>query len=279
MPTLEDTILIIEPDSGLQAMFKAYFASVEGFQIHVVETGQDGIDTALKIRPRAIVIETKLPDKPGVVVFRQLQAYPRTAHIPVLFLAGGTEVFLKNQILSEGAHDFLQKPIDVAELTLRLRNTLRISEQDGTIDPITRLPSGDATHQKIEDLLKTDQFMRIDVRIEGYDTFSDLNGFFSAHEVILFASNIITELVHEIGTPKDFVGQLDEEVFVILTHPAKEAQMMDALRVRLGSQLPQFHNFIERDQGYVEIINPNGNSTRKALMSLHLHAEKIGEAL
>jgi DNA-binding response OmpR family regulator len=262
-------LLIVEPDTALMAMITAYFAE-EGFQFATAHTGEEALQIALKQRPRVILMETQLPDRAGLSVFRDLRRYPRTGHIPVIFLAGGTEIFLQNQILEEGGHDVIQKPFDIAELGLRIKNALRTSNQDQGIKThiLTRLPTGEGVARAIESTAWQDNFYMINLSIKGFDTFKDLNGFVSANEVIVFAANEISDVVVEFGEPEDFVGHLDEASFIVITNREHGSQIQQEIHRRLNNHLPQFHSFIERDRGYVEVPDNNGKVQQQALMSV-----------
>lgn len=266
-------LLIVEPDPALLAMLTAYFSD-QGFQFESVTTGSDALTAALKNRPRVILMETQLPDKAGLAVFRDLRRYPRTAHIPVLFLVGGTEIILINHILEAGARDVVHKPFDLAELGLRIKNALRTGGLDAKTHLLTRLPTADAVAKAVESIAWQDNFYMLEIYIEGYETFKDLNGFMSANEVMLFAANEISDIAAELGEPEDFVGHKEEGEFVVITSHEHGPQMQERLAESLNSQLPQFHNFMERDQGYMEVPDNAGNIAQVPLMHVTIVVKK-----
>lgn len=262
----QDTILIVEPDASLLALLTAHFAASQDFSFYTAATGQEALTAALKHRPKLILLETQLPDKAGLAVLRELRQHPRTQHIPVIFLAGGTEIFLQNQILAEGADDFVQKPFDVAELTLRIRNLLRRSHAEETIHPISRLPTGASIDLAIEKMKAG--AVQIWLSIEHFDAFKDVYGFVTANEVLSYVSNVISDAVTELGTGEDFIGHRNEAKFVILTQAQAASRIAEQLQTRLDAQLPQFYSFMEREQGYVEVPDGSGGQARKPLMRL-----------
>lgn len=272
----QDTILIVEPDPDLLKMFSDHFTAHEPFKVHVARTGDETLPLALKYRPKLILLETQLPDKPGLAVFRELHIYPRTTHIPVMFLAGGTEILLRNQILSVGAYDFIQKPVDVAEISLRIRNALWRSNQEGWLHPDTRLPTGKVVENDLAKLSQQPSFYRLELTLAGYETFKDMYGFIAAKEVMVFAGNVICEVIEELGTPQDFIGHRQEPGFVVVTQPTHGAVIQAALQERLNTSLLQFYGFMDREQGYVEIPDGTGGQLQKPLMQLAIavhHAE------
>jgi DNA-binding response OmpR family regulator len=269
-----DYILIVEPDDDLLKTLTAYFASKDSFKFHTVQQGSEILEAALKHRPKLILMETKLPDRPGLEVYRDLKLYPRTAHIPVIFLAGGTEVFLQNQILEAGAYDFIEKPFDVAEIGLRIQNALRRSRRDGSLHPNTRLPIGSIVQQAVENLAQKVSYYHLKIKIKGFGVFKDRYGFMSSNEVTIYAGNVIAEVVTEHGSPEDFVGHGDEDEFVVITTPERGPKIREAIEARVNSQLPQFYNFMDREQGYIEITVEGGETRQEPLMTLEFEVNE-----
>ena len=269
-----DYILIVEPDDDLLKTLTAYFASKDTFKFHTVQQGNDILEAALKHRPKLILMETKLPDRPGLEIYRELKLYPRTAHIPVIFLAGGTEVFLQNQVLSEGAYDFIEKPFDVAEIGLRIQNALRRSRRDGSLHPNTRLPTGRIVEQAVEKMQQTVSYYNLNIKIKGFAAFKDHYGFMTSSEVTTYAGNVMAEIVNELASPEDFVGHRDEGEFIIITTPEKGPNIREQIETRINQQLPQFYSFTDRDQGYIEIVGAGGESRQEPLMTLDIEVNE-----
>lgn len=256
----EGLILIYESDSALQNALRSYLDST--YQVQFASTGQDMIQIALQERPRMILSDIRLPDISALEMLQKLKTYPRTTYIPLILFASGTDIFLKAQFLEAGVYDFLTKPLDYAELALRIRNGLGDMLQTGDIHPRTRLPMGKAVGELIKKQVL--YFCRINVRIVGFTDFEDHYGFLAAAEVISFATAVMCNGLEQWGLPEDFVGHADDHAeFVIVVRYCPP--MVDYLKEHLEPALPQFYNFTDRDQGYVQV----GDGT-KPLMSLEI---------
>lgn len=263
-------ILIVEPDTDALLLIETYLNSA-GFICMSALTGSDAIQIALKERPRLILIETQLPDQAGLAVFRRLRNYTRTMHIPFIFLASGREIILQNQILEAGAHDFIIKnPLDVQEIGLRIRNTLRRSRYESPLHPLTRLPTQEMIEQALAQSKGWQQTI-MDIRLRAFDTFREIYGFMAADELLIFVSNVINDVVNEVGQAEDFAGHVGETDFMIVTEAGRDAPIRRALEERLSNRLAQFHSFIERDQGYVEVLDSSGQSQHKPLLHLEIN--------
>jgi len=101
------------------------------------------LSLAVAERPNLILLSLQLPDLSGREVFRALCDQPRTGHVPVMVLAEGEQITVQKELLEQGAYDFIEKPLDLDILSLRVRNALRRAEREGLTETRTGLPTGD----------------------------------------------------------------------------------------------------------------------------------------
>jgi DNA-binding response OmpR family regulator len=260
-------LLVIDPSSELIQGLRFHFESM-GYQVEGALTGAEALTQATTLHPDLILISTHLPDMTGLDVFRELRDKPRTGHIPVMFLAGRSEAMLQNQILSEGAYDFIEKPIDLDILTLRVRNAMRRAEREGLTDPRTGLPTGRLIDERVVALKNERGWYKIELKIESFNVFRDLYGFVTANEALKFAGTQILQIVNEMADARDFVGhKTGTEEFVIITSQAYGPKLRKALEQRVSQELESFYNFMEREQGYVLVDDGSGNMQQKPLMT------------
>ena len=66
-----------------------------------------------------------MPNMDGYEVCKRLKANPASAHVPVLLITALTERKERLAGIQAGANDFITKPIDVADVTLRVRNAVQ----------------------------------------------------------------------------------------------------------------------------------------------------------
>lgn len=258
-------LLIVEGEALLGQTLRRHFEE-QGYAAETAVSGEEGIALAQTSRPHLILLAVNLSDMPGLDVFRTLRSKPRTGHIPVMFMADDTS--LQNQVLEEGAYDFLEKPLDLDILVLRVRNALRRAEREGLTEPRTGLPTGRLLDERIQALEKQSGWYRIDVQIAEYGVFRDIYGFVTANEALRFAGNLIAEIVNELGTPDDFVGHRSgTEEFVIITTQSTGLRLRERLSQRVSEELKSFYNFMEREQGFVLLEDGTGGHTHKPLMS------------
>lgn len=77
------------------------------------------------IQPDLILLDYHMPNVSGLDILRGLRdIVPATDYLPVIVLTADTSDEAKQQALSQGAKDFLAKPLDRAEVVLRIQNLL-----------------------------------------------------------------------------------------------------------------------------------------------------------
>jgi response regulator RpfG family c-di-GMP phosphodiesterase len=78
-----------------------------------------------KYQPDLILLDLLMPHLDGFAVMKKLQVLiPAEDFLPILVLTADITPETKLRALAAGAHDFLTKPFDVGEVTLRIRNLL-----------------------------------------------------------------------------------------------------------------------------------------------------------
>ena len=76
--------------------------------------------------PDVILIDIMMPFLSGLQILGMLREDERLAHIPAIVLTASDNEQTKMQALELGAADFLSKPVNIAELIVRVRNALLV---------------------------------------------------------------------------------------------------------------------------------------------------------
>lgn len=101
---------------------------LEGYGHRVVEAvdGEDALAVAHEHHPDVILLDVEMPKLDGHGVLAVLQASPDLVDIPVVFLTGRTSTQDVVDGLRLGAHDYLRKPFESAELLARVNAAIRV---------------------------------------------------------------------------------------------------------------------------------------------------------
>ncbi len=84
------------------------------------------LETLKQFQPDLVLLDLYMPQPDGFAILKQFRAVtPTDDFLPVLVLTGYDTAEARSQTLAAGASDFLGKPIDCAEVMLRIKNLLQ----------------------------------------------------------------------------------------------------------------------------------------------------------
>ncbi len=95
-----------------------------GYRVEEAENGLQALQKIAAHPPDVILLDLMMPKMDGFEVCRQLKANPKTTHIPILMVTALSERGDRLMGIQAGANDFLNKPIDIQDVTLRVGNAI-----------------------------------------------------------------------------------------------------------------------------------------------------------
>jgi len=119
------TILIVDDESQDRKLLDALLRP-EGYLTRSAVSGEEALASIAERAPDLILLDLMMPGMDGYEVARRLKANPATSNIPIIMITVQDDRNARLLGLKAGAEDFLTKPIDRAELWLRVRNLLRL---------------------------------------------------------------------------------------------------------------------------------------------------------
>jgi DNA-binding response OmpR family regulator len=260
-------IMIVEDDPGTSNMLRIYFQQ-QGYEVAVAQRGEDALDIICRQRLcHSIVLDIMLPDMDGYDVCRWLRGNLLTAHIPIIFLTQRDERDDKIHGLQLGADAYITKPFDLEELKLRVQNVHRRAD----LDPATGLPCS----RLVEDQLAYLFFRPLDwallyIGINGLEPFSAVYGPVARKEVLRFTAMELVQAVNANVTTSDFIGQLGDDDFIIITSKGLLEPLAKDLNRRFDAGLGSHYDWETRVRGYLIVRDDAGNETKVDMMSLSI---------
>lgn len=98
----------------------------EGYATASAANGEQALAAIADSAPDLVLLDVMMPDLDGYSVTRRLKANPATSNIPIILVTALNDRNARLAGLDSGAEDFLSKPVDRIELSLRVRNLLRL---------------------------------------------------------------------------------------------------------------------------------------------------------
>ena len=122
------TILIVEDEEDLRDIV-IYNLERDGYKTVGVESGEEGLERAIALKPDLVILDLMLPGMNGMDVCRKMKQSDETKDIPIIMAsAKGEEADIVSG-LELGADDYVTKPFSPRILLARVRSVLRRSQQ------------------------------------------------------------------------------------------------------------------------------------------------------
>jgi class 3 adenylate cyclase len=118
-------LVLVVDDEEANRMLLRDPLEVHGYEIIEAENGEQALQKVEQRPPDVILLDVMMPRMDGFEVCRRLKKEARTAHIPVLIVTALSERMERMMGIAAGASDFLSKPVDLQELTLRVNHAVQ----------------------------------------------------------------------------------------------------------------------------------------------------------
>ena len=117
------TILVVEDDPVILDLLAVNF-ELEGYSVVRAVDGEDGLATARRFRPAAVVTDIMMPKRSGLDLLADIRADAVLASTPVVLLSAKALASDVRAGLAAGADDYVTKPFEPDELLVRVEKLL-----------------------------------------------------------------------------------------------------------------------------------------------------------
>lgn len=112
------TVLVID-DAGFDRIIITAILTQSGYDvIGEAESGTEGLKMARELKPELITLDKMMPDMDGMEVLEIL--YKENFPGKIVLVSGDDLVAVKEKAAAIGAKDFFKKPLNKADLKVRL---------------------------------------------------------------------------------------------------------------------------------------------------------------
>lgn len=245
-------LLVVEDDAEVTDLLGLYLGD-RGYQVEGVHTGEEALARALETFPHAILLDITLPDIDGFEVCSRLRRQPRTAHIPIMFLTKRDKRSERLAGLRIGADDYITKPFDLEELSLRIRNLIARVERENLVDPMTGLPGEKLAREYMDRARRLPHRVVLRLCLRHAEAFREVYGPLAFGDVRVYLAHLILSAVNADGRPQDFVGALGQECFVVICAPGAASAIGERVTSRFNTAAGKHYTEADRVRGYVEV--------------------------
>src|SRR4030042_5651352 len=118
-------VLVVDDDPACLRILRK-FLEKEGYQVMVAADGASGLAQAQQEKPELIICDWMMPGLDGPQVCQAIKADPALKDTFFIFLTAVDKSHIGHGI-SQGADDFISKPIDPVEVGAKVKAGLRLS--------------------------------------------------------------------------------------------------------------------------------------------------------
>jgi PAS domain S-box-containing protein len=120
-------LVVVEDHPIILNVISMALRAVPGYQVVPCQTAEAGL-AACDAGADLAIFDYRLPDLTGIEAVQRLRAQARTRHLPVIIITGDSDKDTRLAAIKAGATDFLEKPVLIDELRLRVRNLLDLHD-------------------------------------------------------------------------------------------------------------------------------------------------------
>lgn len=124
-------VLVVDDNEQNRALALATLED-EGFEVLLAESGPQALELFAEQRADCVLLDVRMPGMDGVETCKRLRALPGGVDVPIVFLTASRDVDTFDAAQTAGGDDFVTKPVQPTELTLRVRMALKVRRLDAT---------------------------------------------------------------------------------------------------------------------------------------------------
>jgi putative two-component system response regulator len=121
------SVLVVDDEESIRALLKRQMES-DGYTVLAAEDGREAIGLAEQALPDVVLLDALMPVMDGFRVAETLKAAEATRNIPIIMVTALDDQQSRLRALKAGVQEFLTKPVERSEVSLRVRNMLMLKE-------------------------------------------------------------------------------------------------------------------------------------------------------
>ncbi len=132
------SILVVDDEPDNFDVIEALLTDRD-YALHYASNGQAAIASLDKFDPDVILLDVMMPEMDGFEVCQRIKAMPQWQAVPIIMVTALASKEDLSRCLSNGADDFVSKPVSSVELRARVQSMLRIKKQHDRIQSLSKL--------------------------------------------------------------------------------------------------------------------------------------------
>lgn len=261
-------VLIIDKRKELSVKYKK---SIDDEQTSAViaRTLKDAVALVQESEPDLIIISDSI-DEDLSNFCEKIRTLTYNTRPTIIALSKSADTTDRIKVLASGADDFLSEPVNIEEFKMRIKAHLR-RDIESNLNNVTLLPNKKYVYKAVRRLLHSENKLAILLAgIENLDNYKSVYSDIAGDKLL----QTIAAITKSALDTNDFLGQLDDKNFVIITNPYSAEKMAAFLTFAFDTVTPKFYSEQDARRGYTLL-----DGDRKAGMRANFVSVLIGGIL
>lgn len=187
-------ILIVDDQRPNRQLLEVMLAP-EGYELSTAASGEEALAVVARQPPDLILLDIMMPGMDGYQVAGRIKNNLATKHIPIILVTALNDHNARMLGLGAGAEDFLSKPVDRAELTVRVRNLLRLKAYGDYYDRYSQMLEDEVATRTADLVERTKSLLVLTAREEV------------RQDQMRFKDEFLSHVSHELRSPLTAIKQ------------------------------------------------------------------------
>lgn len=261
-------VLIIDKRKELSVKYKKSIDEEQTSAV-IARTLKDAVALVQESEPDLIIISDSI-DEDLSNFCEKIRTLTYNTRPTIIALSKSADTTDRIKVLASGADDFLSEPVNIEEFKMRIKAHLR-RDIESNLNNVTLLPNKKYVYKAIRRLLHSEN--KLAILLAGIENLDNYKSVYSdiAGDKLLQTFAAITKSALDTN---DFLGQLDDKNFVIITNPYSAEKMAAFLTFAFDTVTPKFYSEQDARRGYTLL-----DGDRKAGMRANFVSVLIGGIL
>ena len=239
------SVLIIDKRKEMPAKYKKSLEDSET-GVTIARSLKEAIKEIQESEPDMIIISDSIEENLAEFC-EKIRTLTYNTRPVIIALSKSADASDRIKVLECGADDFLSEPVNIDEFKMRIRAHLR-RDIENNLDNKTLLPNKKYVQKSLKRLLHmANKPAVLLLGIENLDNYKSVYSEVAGDKLI----QTLIAITRSTLDSADFMGQIDETNFIIITNPYSAEKMAAFLTFAFDTVAPKFYSSQDVKRGYM----------------------------
>ncbi len=256
--------IIIDTRKELSTKYKKALESSDT-SVSIVNNLMDAFKYIQEFEPDLIIISDSIPESLADFC-NKIRVLTYNMRPIIVAMSKSAELEDKIKVLESGADDFISEPVNIEEFKTRIRAHLR-REIESNLDNKTLLPNKKYSMRALKRILaRKNDWAVLLIGIDNFLPYKEVYTELAADRVVQAFIALMKSTLSE----KDFLSQISDNEFLIITHPASAEKIATFLSFAFDTVAPKFYSNEDSKRGYMLLQGDDTAGIRVQFLSVSI---------